>query len=113
MTTTNQKARIQIVMQSTGCNATQARAALIENSWDTIDAVRTMEGKAATRSEQEDEKRGYADRLTGYYDKWYRYNRKDGGSAYDRGCVKAVNSGKCPDHFTLIEATADVTRCQI
>lgn len=51
-----------------------------------------------------DETRGYKDRMAGYYDKWYRYNRKDDGASYDKGCVKAVNSGKCPDHFTLTEA---------
>lgn len=52
-----------------------------------------------------DEERGYRDRLAGYYDKWFRYNRTDGGAAYDKGCVRAVDSGKCPDHFTLIEAS--------
>ena len=52
-----------------------------------------------------DEQRGYKDRLAGYYDKWYRYNRIDDGAAYDKGVVRAVDSGKCPDHFTLIEAT--------
>ena len=55
-----------------------------------------------------DEKSGYQDRLSGFYDKWYRYNRQDDGAAYDRGCVKAVNSGKCPDHFTLIECNQGV-----
>ena len=51
-----------------------------------------------------DEQRGYKDRLAGFYDKWYRYNRTDDGAAYDRGCVKAVSSEKCPEYFTLIEA---------
>lgn len=51
-----------------------------------------------------DEQKGYADRLAGYYDKWYRYNRSDSGAAYDRGVVQAVNTGKCPMQFTLIEA---------
>ena len=48
--------------------------------------------------------RGYNDRLAGYYDKWYRYNRVDDGALYDSGCVAAVSTGKCPDYFTLIEA---------
>lgn len=52
-----------------------------------------------------DEYRGYHDRLAGYYDKWYRYNRADDGAAYDKGCVQAVGSGKCPDYFTLVEAS--------
>ena len=51
-----------------------------------------------------DEQRGYKDRLAGFYDKWYRYNRPDDGAAYDKGCLRAVDSGKCPDHFTLIGA---------
>ena len=50
-----------------------------------------------------DEARGRRDRLAGFYDKWYRYNRADEGMEYDRGCVAAVDSGKCPEHFTLIE----------
>jgi hypothetical protein len=51
-----------------------------------------------------DQRKGKADRLAGYYDKWYRYNRKDDGAEYDKGVVEAVNSGRCPDKFTLIEA---------
>lgn len=57
------------------------------------------------KRELTDEQRGYNDRKAGFYDKWYRYNRADDGAAYDRGCVKAVDSGKCPEHFTLIEST--------
>lgn len=53
-----------------------------------------------------DEEIGYRERLLGYYDKWYRYNRQDDGAAYDRGVQLAVESGKCPDHFTLIEASS-------
>ena len=55
--------------------------------------------------EKSDEKKGYQDRKAGYYDKWYRYNRQDNGAAYDKGCLKAVNAGKCPEYFTLIEAS--------
>ena len=54
---------------------------------------------------QTDETRGYKDRMAGFYDKWYRYNRPDDGAAYDRGCAKAVDTGKCPDYFTIIEST--------
>lgn len=57
--------------------------------------------KAATA--QKDEAAGYRDRKAGYYDKWYRYNRADNGAAYDRGCVRAVNEGKCADDFQIIE----------
>ena len=52
-----------------------------------------------------DEERGYKDRLAGFYDKWYRYNRLDDGAAYDVGCVKAIDSEKCPEHFVLIGVT--------
>lgn len=53
---------------------------------------------------EKDIEAGYKDRLSGFYDKWYRYNRLDDGAAYDEGCKKAVDSGRCPDNFTLIEA---------
>lgn len=60
------------------------------------------------KKEITDEQRGYRDRLAGFYDKWFRYNRIDNGAAYDRGCVRAVDSGKCPDYFTLIECSNSV-----
>ena len=50
-----------------------------------------------------DEQRGYSDRVNGYYDKWYRYNRQDDGAEYDRGCRRARDSGKCVAWFNLIE----------
>jgi len=50
-----------------------------------------------------DFQKGRQDRLAGFYDKWYRYNRPDDGAEYDRGCSDAVNTGRCPEHFTLIE----------
>lgn len=52
---------------------------------------------------KKDEEAGYRDRKAGYYDKWYRYNRSDDGAAYDRGCVRAANEGKCADDFKIIE----------
>lgn len=52
---------------------------------------------------KKDEAAGYRDRKAGYYDKWYRYNRADNGAAYDSGCVRAVNEGKCADDFHNIE----------
>jgi len=57
-----------------------------------------------------DEQRGYNDRLAGFYDKWFRYNRQDDGAAYNRGCARAVDSGKCKDYFTLIECNNSVLR---
>ena len=52
---------------------------------------------------QADIRAGYCDRISGYYDKWYRYNRVDEGCSYDIGCRQAVESGNCPKEFTLIE----------
>lgn len=47
---------------------------------------------------------GKRDREAGYYDKWYRYNHKDNGAAYDAGCMAAVASGNVPDNCVIIEA---------
>lgn len=61
--------------------------------------------KRQLTTEKRDENAGYNDRIAGFYDKWYRYNRVDNGAAYDKGCIKAVNSGKIKtDNFTLIQA---------
>ena len=40
-----------------------------------------------------DFKAGQKAKKAGYYDKWYRYNRKDDGSAYDDG-FKSVECHK-------------------
>lgn len=70
-------------------------------------ALWTLYGEAYKKNKAEtakkDEAAGYRDRKAGYYDKWYRYNRDDDGAAYDKGCVRAVNEGKCADNFVLIE----------
>ena len=39
--------------------------------------------EAYLETARKDIKKGYLDRKTGYYDKWYRYNRADEGRAYD------------------------------
>ncbi len=49
-----------------------------------------------------DEEYGYADRMNGIYDKWYRYHRRDDGAAYDRGQRRAAQSSECPDAFNII-----------
>ena len=46
---------------------------------------------------------GYNDRMVGYYDKWYRYERADEGRAYDIGCRLAMENPKCSDEFHIIE----------
>lgn len=71
------------------------------NNGETVTAKQYEAIKVATA--KKDEAAGYRDRKAGYYDKWYRYNRADNGAAYDRGCVRAVNEGKCTDDFCLIE----------
>lgn len=51
-----------------------------------------------------DKQQGEKDRMAGYYDKWYRYNRPDEGAAYDRGCETAMESGACSDYPIMIGA---------
>lgn len=46
---------------------------------------------ARIKTMENDIKAGKADKIAGYYDKWYRYNRKDEGAAYDIG----FNSVEC------------------
>lgn len=46
---------------------------------------------------------GYEQRMAGYMDKWYRYNRSDEGTAYEAGQKMAADTGKCPEEFTIIE----------
>lgn len=41
-----------------------------------------------------DAERGYKDRLAGYYDKWYRYNRPDGGALYDEGYRQGIQAAE-------------------
>lgn len=36
---------------------------------------------------------GYRDGKSGYYDKWYRYNRNDNGAEYERGIKLAIKEG--------------------
>jgi hypothetical protein len=45
---------------------------------------------------------GKRDKKGGYYDKWYRYNRKDDGAAYDAGFKSIVFTKP----ITIIECTA-------
>lgn len=47
---------------------------------------------------------GYRDRMVGYYDKWYRYSRQDGGRAYDMGVKLALANPKCKQEFHVIES---------
>ena len=47
---------------------------------------------------------GYADRIVGYYDKWYRYNRMDDGNAYDEGVRVALSNPDCKPDMRIIPA---------
>lgn len=47
---------------------------------------------------------GYKERMVGYYDKWYRYNRSDEGRAYDLGVKEATKSDKCEEEMHIITA---------
>ena len=67
---------------------------IIANGEDITEAVKATEAA--------DEKRGYDERMAGYYDKWYRYNRHDNGAAYDKGVARAANGGKCMGDMIII-----------
>lgn len=45
---------------------------------------------------------GYGERAVGYYDKWYRYTRADGGRAYDLGVKLAAATAGCVEEMTII-----------
>jgi len=60
---------------------------------DNLYTEQELEAMDAER-QQKDEQKGYEDRKAHCYDKWYRYNRSDNGSAYDRGVVKCVNEAE-------------------
>ena len=53
-----------------------------------------------------DIKYGYDERMVGYYDKWYRYNRADEGRAYDIGVRRATEEEKCVGEMRIIECMA-------
>lgn len=42
---------------------------------------------------------GFKDAKGGYYDKWYRYNRKDDGRRYDEGVKEAIRQGAVIEHY--------------
>lgn len=42
---------------------------------------------------------GYRDAKGGHYDKWYRYNAKDGGTSYDNGVQVAKSEGAIIDNI--------------
>ena len=48
---------------------------------------------------------GYKDRMSGYYDKWYRYSHADEGRAYDEGVKLATSEPDCPEEFHIIECS--------
>jgi hypothetical protein len=50
-----------------------------------------------------DYQQGKKERMAGYYDKWYRYNRKDDGAAYDDGVRAATQNDKCKKDVIIIE----------
>ena len=71
---------------------------MIGNQSYTESEVQAMQAETADK----DEAYGFADRMNGIYDKWYRYNRRDEGAAYDKGQKRAALSNDCPDAFNII-----------
>ena len=47
---------------------------------------------------------GYRDATGGFYDKWYRHNRKDEGKAYDAGYQYAKKIGTAKKEQSVIES---------
>lgn len=52
------------------------------------------------RNTSEDFNSGMSDKKSGYYDKWYRWNRLDDGQAYDAG-FQSVDCNK--EEIQIIE----------
>lgn len=52
-----------------------------------------------------DVENGYKERSVGYYDKWYRYSRADGGRAYDLGVRLACETEGCAQEMHIIPCT--------
>jgi hypothetical protein len=57
----------------------------------------------AIRTAEADYKKGFAERMVGYYDKWYRRCRQDEGKAYDRGVMAAAKDPGCKPECVIIE----------
>ena len=57
---------------------------------------------AYTKTVIKDMTNGFNERMVGYYDKWYRYNRIDEGRAYDIGVRLAAEQKRCPAELTII-----------
>ena len=55
-----------------------------------------------TANYEKDKQRGYEDRMSGYYDKWYRHNRLDEGNAYDEGVRLAAKEIDCAESMYII-----------
>ena len=51
-----------------------------------------------------DIEQGFKERMVGYYDKWYRYNRADEGRAYDMGVKLATKEDGCKGEMIIIPA---------
>ena len=51
----------------------------------------------------QDFRKGIIDCKAGIYDKWYRYNRKDDGAAYDKGWMRQ-NKTTMVEHVEFIKA---------
>ena len=59
---------------------------------DTCEAVKVVK---EFWTDAEDYKAGRRDCKAGVYDKWYRYNRKQDGRAYDKGWCDQNKTTKC------------------
>ncbi len=71
---------------------------MIGNQSYTESEVQAMQAETADK----DEAYGFADRMSGIYDEWYRYHKRDGSVAYDKWQKMAALSSDCSDAFNMI-----------
>jgi hypothetical protein len=58
------------------------------------------------KQQMTDFERGRKEAKAGYYDKWYRYNRKDDGAEYDRGHAVGMTESKREGGCIIIPCVA-------
>jgi hypothetical protein len=86
---------------------TRQKAALstinFANNGGYVNSVALKQAQDVLAQESKDFALGFKERMSGFYDKWYRRNRKDEGTAYDRGVMAACETEGVPSECTIIE----------
>lgn len=71
--------------------------------WNGTTYTREEIDNAYRETAAHDIRAGYAERMVGYCDKWYRYRHSDEGRAYDIGQREAANTDGCSAELQFIE----------